>query len=408
MSNRKTTRASQGIRQRHGLACKTPSRCKCPWEASVGLGRAGEKLRKTFPTKAAALAWRIDAKADAGRGKLRAPTATTVRQAAEALLAGARDGSIPAAGGGRFRPATIRGYEVAVNKRLLPALGNVRLSDVRRADVQDFADKLTAEGLSASTVHNTLDPLRVIYRRAVRREEVAVDPTKGLELRRPDGKRDRIASPAEAAALIAALSDEDRGLWATALYAGLRRGELRALRCSDVDVPGRVICVTRGWDAIEGEQRPKSAAGDRRVPILDPLARELADCLMRTGRRGDDLVFGMSAVKPFAPESVRRRSLAAWEAENERRVEQADDPDSVELLAPITLHEARHTCASVMIAAGVNAKALSAIMGHATIAMTFDTYGHLMPGGLDEAAAQTNAYLARLTGERPALSAVSS
>jgi integrase len=66
-------------------------------------------------------------------------------------------------------------------------------------------------------------------------------------------------------------------------------------------------------------------------------------------------------------------------------------------LEPITLHEARHTCASLLIAAGVNAKALSVIMGHSTIAMTFDTYGHMMPGGLDEAAAATNAYLARGT-----------
>jgi integrase len=64
-------------------------------------------------------------------------------------------------------------------------------------------------------------------------------------------------------------------------------------------------------------------------------------------------------------------------------------------LEPITLHEARHTCASLLIAAGVNAKALSVIMGHSTIAMTFDTYGHMMPGGLDEAAAAVNAYLAR-------------
>jgi integrase len=69
---------------------------------------------------------------------------------------------------------------------------------------------------------------------------------------------------------------------------------------------------------------------------------------------------------------------------------------------PLTLHEARHTCASLLIAAGVNAKALSVIMGHATIAMTFDTYGHLMPGGLDEAAAAANAYLAG-DGKRPAL-----
>jgi hypothetical protein len=65
----------------------------------------------------------------------------------------------------------------------------------------------------------------------------------------------------------------------------------------------------------------------------------------------------------------------------------------VERLEPLMLHEARYTCASLMIAAGVNAKALSTIMGHATIAMTFDTYGHLMPGWLDESARATNAYL---------------
>jgi integrase len=68
-------------------------------------------------------------------------------------------------------------------------------------------------------------------------------------------------------------------------------------------------------------------------------------------------------------------------------------------LKPITLHEARHTCASLLIAAGVNPKALSVIMGHSTIAMTFDTYGHPMPGGLEEARAATDAYLEKLADE---------
>jgi integrase len=65
-----------------------------------------------------------------------------------------------------------------------------------------------------------------------------------------------------------------------------------------------------------------------------------------------------------------RRALAAWKAENERRIKTAEDSESVPLLVPLTPHEARHTAASLMIAAGVNAKALSTIMGHATIAMT--------------------------------------
>lgn len=416
MSISKPTRMPQGIRSRHSRACRSQAgqRCNCSpaWEASVYLKRDGKKFRKTFSTQAEAKSWRADAIGAASRGKLRTPTTTTVRQAAEAFLAGARDGSIPAAGGGRYKPATIRGYAVGLNKRLLPVLGDMRLSDVQRRDVQDLADRMTADGLSASTVQNTLDPLRVIYRRAIRREEgVAVDPTEGLELRRPDGRRDRIADPAEAAALIAAIPDGERPLWACAFYAGLRRGELQALRWSDVALAGRTIHVCRGWDAIEGEQDAKSKAGDRRVPILDPLARELAAHKLRSANNGDDLVFGSRGGGPFSPETVRRHSLSAWGWKEVPNREQ-DGPKMTWIkgragaVESITLHEARHTCASLLIAAGVNAKALSVIMGHATIAMTFDTYGHLMPGGLAEAAAQTNAYLARLTGEWPTLAAV--
>ena len=371
-----------GLEQRHMRDCKG-GKCSCPWRVSIYSKRDGKRIRKTFTGKRAkseAQAWRDDKLAAVRRGEVRAPTAMTVREAAEAFMAGAKDGSIPTASGDRYKPATLRGYRVALDKRLLPAFGGQRLSDIDREHVQDFANRLAAEGLSSSTVHNTLDPLRAIYRRA--RRTVPINPTKDLELRRPDGKRERIAEPEEAAALIAALPDDSRALWATAFYAGLRRGELRALRWSDIDLPGRVIHVSRGWDAIEGEQAPKSAAAKRRVPILDALTDVLIAHQARTGRAGDALVFGRTATAPFNPETVRRDALAAWGT-----------------LTPITLHEARHTCASLLIAAGVNPKALSVIMGHSTIAMTFDTYGHLMPGGLDEARAATDAYLAKLAGE---------
>jgi len=86
-------------------------------------------------------------------------------------------------------------------------------------------------------------PLRAIYRRAVDRGEVTVNPTMGLKLPAVRGRRDRIASPIEAAALIAALPELDRALWATALYAGLRRDELMALRGEDVDLQKNLITV---------------------------------------------------------------------------------------------------------------------------------------------------------------------
>lgn len=216
-----------------------------------------------------------------------------------------------------------------------------------------------------------------------------------MELRRKRGKRDRIAAPAEAAALLGALADEDRALWACAFHAGLRRGELRALRWSDVDLDGGTIRVAREWDDQEGElDEAKSAAGTRTVPVLDVLARELRAHLLRTGRRGDALAFGRTGSEPFIPSTVRSRALRAWTGENERRVKAADEGAEVELLRAISLHEGRHTCASAFIAAGANAKVVQTIMGHATIGMTFDQYGHLFPDDLAAAAQRANAWIA--------------
>jgi integrase len=71
----------------------------------------------------------------------------------------------------------------------------------------------------------------------------------------------------------------------------------------------------------------------------------------------------------------------------------------------LSIHDARHTYASLMIAAGVNAKALSEFMGHATIAITFDLYGHMLPGAHEEAAGLLDAFLARSAGDATAATA---
>ena len=390
-----------GIRARHSRTCPAPAgRCTCrpSWEASVFSQRDNRKIRKTFPTLAAAKAWRADALSALGRGQLRAPTHTTVAEAAEAWLAGAEDGTIRNRNGRPYKPSAIRGYRRALDKRVLPALGHLRLSEVRRIDVQDFVDRLMRDGHGESTILNTLDPLRAIYRRAIQREQVAVNPCVNLELPRPTGRRDRIADPEEARALLEALPDEDRALWATAFYAGLRRGELRGLRWSDIDLPGRELHVQRAWDAVEGAIDAKTKAGRRTVPIIGALARELAQAKLRTGRDGEQLVFGPDGTRPFEPSTVRRRALTAWGWREQRNPDGARPrhrlvkrrPDA---LAPIGLHEARHTFASTLIAAGVNAKAICEAMGHASVTMTFDTYGHLMPGGRDDARARVDAFL---------------
>ena len=373
---------TSGIRVRHSKLCPFRSggacRCRPTYQASVWSAREGKRLFKTFATLAEAKAWRAAAQVAVRRGTMRAGSTGTLREAAATWLEGVKGGAIRNRSGHGYKPSAIRGYEAALVTRVLPALGGLRFSEIRRVDLQDFADRLCADGLDPSTVRNTLMPLRAIFRRAVARGEVAVNPTSGLELPAMEGTRDRIASPAEAAELLAALPACDRALWATAMYAGLRRSELFALRWEDVDLGRGVIYVERSWDAKEGVVGPKSRAGRRTVPIAAALREYLVEHKLRSGRHVG-LAFGTSYTQPFTPSNVRKRANAAWTRAG---------------LAPIGLHECRHTFASLMIAAGVNAKALSAYMGHSSVTITLDRYGHLMPGNEREAAERLDAYLA--------------
>jgi integrase len=405
-------RAPEGIVVKHRAGCPAAAvngdrcRCKPAYQANVwdpaaldSNGNAGKRVRKTFPTLGAAKAWRNDALAQLGHGTTVAPSTLTLRAAAEQWLAGVRDGAIRNRSGDAYKPSAIRSYDRALKLRVLPSLGAHKLSDVRRGDLQRLVERLQSDGLDPSTIRNTLMPLRAIYRRALNLGDVHINPTAGLQLPAVRGKRDRIAGPAEAAALLAALPADDRALWATAMYAGLRRGELRALGWQHVDLAAGVIRVERALDDGGAFIEPKSHAGRRTVPIPAVLRDELVEHRMRQGRDGTGLVFGRDDERPFEPGAVSDRAKRAWSAANDRTAEAAAreqrDPSPDELLTPIGLHECRHTFASLMIAAGVNAKALSTFMGHASITITLDRYGHLMPGSETEAAGLLDAYLHR-------------
>lgn len=401
----------EGIYKYHARRCTIRGRqCKCPpnYQATAYSGHDRKLLRKHFPTATAAKAWKQDAGSAIRAGTLRAPTKTTVGEALEAYIAGMRDGTIRGRGGrGRtttpYKPSTVRKYARDVRERLEPEFGRRKLSELHRQEIQDFVDLMDVEGAAAATIHNVLDPLRAVYRRALQRDEVTIDPTKGLVLPAVQNGRDRIADPVEAELLIDALPDGEQALWATAVYAGLRRGELRELRWSDVDLERNEVRVARSLD--DGERGapaqavdPKSKAGSRCVPVVPDLRRRLVAHKLRTGRDGDDLVFGRSATAPFVPTTARSRALRAWGWKEARNPEPTGPRTiwikaSEDALAPLTLHEARHTCASVLIAAGVNLKALSSIMGHASVTITLDRYGHLMPDGVAEAGRLVAEYL---------------
>lgn len=377
------SRRSEGIVVRHQRSCPVSSGescdCRPGYQAQVYSSRDHKTLRKTFATLSDARAWRAEAATLLQRERLGLPTKITLSQAADAWLASAQKGVVRTRSGDRYKPSALRGYEQALRTRLIPCFGHLKLTAITRNHVQDLCDAMVLDGLSPSTVRNAVLPLRAIYRRAKERSEVHNNPTLGLTLPAYRGRRDRVARPEEARLLLAALPEPERPLWACALYAGLRRGELRALRWIDIDLQAGVICVERSWDDKEGPVAPKSRAGRRRVPLAQPLRTFLsAHRLASASSDPTDLVFARADGRPQDTEWLTQRARKTWKRAG---------------LTPVGLHECRHTYASLMLAAGVSAKALQVFMGHSSITMTLDRYGHLLPGSEDEAATLLADYL---------------
>jgi integrase len=387
---RKKPTPPTGIYERHSRSCSTNEggACDCEpsYRATVYSRRDGKLIRRTFSGKgalSAAKGWRLDAQAGLRRGTLSAPTRRTLREAAEDWLEKAERGEVLSRHKRPYKPSVLRGYRADFNRHVLPDLGAQRLSDVTADDFQALVERLIGAGLSGSKVRNVLVPAQSLYR--YHRRQVLVDPTDGLDLPEGGARRERAASPAEAAALLAALPDEDRAIWATAAYAGLRRGELRALRASDVR--GTHVLVERGWDDHAGVVEPKSRAGFRQAPLPSILAAILDEHVERTGRQGDDLLFGRGPSSPFTPSYIRKRAAAAWEAANAERAKEGREP-----LVPIGLHELRHSYSTYLDAAGISETRADRYMGHANPSVA-NRYRHQLEGQLAEDARRLDEYL---------------
>ena len=119
--------------------------------------------------------------------------------------------------------------------------------------MQRVVDRMHADDLSGSTIRNKLDPLRVVYRRAMQDDEITRNPTERLRLPALDTTPRRVGNVDRVGLLLDALPEALRALWAVLFYAGLRISEARALRWTAIDFDAGVICVQHGWDDREGE-----------------------------------------------------------------------------------------------------------------------------------------------------------
>jgi integrase len=354
------------------------------YRATIYDKRTHQRKRATFDRLADAKRWKADAQRQIQAGVRLVDRGPTLTGAAQEWIALARRGLVRNRSGQRYKPAAVRGYEQALRLRVLPEFGSWRLRELRTVDVAQWVERMAADGLAPSTIDTTLNPLRRIYVRAVTLGLAEHNPTTGVEHPAIERRPKWIPDVALCLDLLDALPQPDRAPWATAMFAGLRRGEMVGLHSEDVDLAAGIIHVRRGWDAIAGEVAPKSTHGARSVPIVALLRDELAE---HRARHPD--------LRPAGPllgtlghlVAVYDRSRARWADLGMRTV---------------TYHDCRHAAASFFIAAGGNAKAISSILGHASIATTFDIYGHLLAGAEDELCRLADGFLSAAAHKRAA------
>ncbi len=292
---------------------------------------------------------------------------------------GVRSGAISKRRGHKgdgYSPTTLAGYERSLFRTLLPTFGADDAGSLDEERWQQWVDELALDGLSRSRIANHLAVASAIYGWASRptRRLVGRNPIVGVELPPNDEKpRERVATAAEAAELLDALPADLRVPYALAFYAGLRRTEIHRLEWPDVDLEGRSLIV----------RRSKSDAGTgRRVPVAAPLVPILA------------------AVDPKTGTVCKRSVLSGKHAARAKKAwtyvdHQVGEPKQQRkpALEPIGLHEARHTYASLLVAAGYTLKEVMEYLGHADLATT-SRYVKVLPQPSEaNAAARLDAYL---------------
>jgi integrase len=271
---------------------------------------------------------------------------------------------------GTLKPSTARSYRSVVRRHLIPAFGDIRsdqLSDHRLAKwSRACADDLADGTLSPKTFNNVLNLLSTIltWAREPAHRYLAHDPLASISrLPRRDVERPFLEPPQIARLLKAATTPEETILIMLGVYAGLRRGELCAVRWDDFDfgdgTSGRVW-IRRAVSAGE-VTTPKTKHSIRMVDLPGAVLTQLA--AYRGNAAATDYVFPSEAETPLDPDNLSKRIFAPL-------VQRAKLPGT-------GLHTLRHTFASLLISHGESIKYVSRQLGHASVQITADTYGHL-------------------------------
>lgn len=269
-------------------------------------------------------------------------------------------------------------YKNLLKLYVRPMLGEKRLTKVRPLEVQEVVNEMGNRKLSAKTVRYAHMVLSRAFKQAVRWNLMTSNPASFVELPKYVRPEMQALSPEQAKLFLKKAAKDEHGLvFEVALVSGMRPQEYLGLQWSDVDLKAGTAMVRRalvrrvkggGWFFAE----PKTPKSRRTIPLPFYLVRKLqthrrrqAEWKLKRGAKyqNNELVFATPKGSPLSMRNLERRHFK---------------PLLVQL-PDIRLYDLRHTCATLLLAAGENPKVVSERLGHASIVLTMDTYSHVLP-----------------------------
>jgi integrase len=378
------------------------------WVAAYTDARGVRRL-KTFSRKRDADAFSATATVEIREGVHVADSASvTVKEAGALWIASAE-----AAG---LERSTVAQYEQHLRLHIEPFAGWMKLSALSIPTIRAFEDELRDAGRSSAMIRKILVSLGTLVADAQERGLAARNPVRDMRVRRKGKERraerrqrgklrvgEHIPRPDEIRALVGALEGRWRPLLLTAIFTGLRASELRGLTWANVDLGRREVRVSQRADRFNESGVPKSESGERTVPLPPLVANALKEWRLSCPKGDLDLVFPNCAGEIESHHAIRSRGLIPAQIRAGVTVQTVDSDGETVVAAKYTgLHALRHFYASWCInrvadgGLGLPLKVVQERMGHASVVMTSDVYGHLFPNGDDgeEMAAAERALLA--------------
>jgi integrase len=287
--------------------------------------------------------------------------------------------------------STVDQYRQHLQLHITPFLGETLLSKLTVPMVRGFEDELRRAGRSPSMVGKVFSSLSMLLSDAQERGLTIRNPVRDMRVKRQTGSASRhkarlrvgvdIPSRDEIKVIVGSLEGRWRPLLLTAIFTGLRASELRGLPWASVDFDNRSLRVYQRADRYNQIGRPKSGAGDREVPLTPIVANALREWKLACPKGGLDLVFPNGAGNIESLGNIINRGLHP--TQERALVLLAGKPKYT------GMHALRHWYASWCInrkedgGLGLPPKTVQERMGHSSITMTLDTYGHLFPRGDD-------------------------